>query len=59
MKKMLGGVAAAALVAGTKGSLPYMFYCICLEECDWISRQNARQLKATVEDLQAAAQLLK
>ena len=28
---------------GMKGLL-YMFYCICLEECDWISRQFARQI---------------
>jgi len=25
-------------------TLLYMFYCICLEECDWISRQIARHL---------------
>ena len=24
-------------------TLLYMFYCICLEECDWISRQFSRQ----------------
>ena len=29
---------------GQKGrALPYMFYCICLEGCDWISRHLARR----------------
>ena len=30
---------------GTKGTLLYMFYCICLDECYWTPRQFARQLR--------------
>ena len=42
---------------GTKGTLLYMFYCICLDECYWIPRQFARRQRLSHDGIRGRRRL--